>query len=340
MSPKTPSSSISGSIPIAPAANNDPKRQEKYPKIQPALAIKPKPVPIAVLPKPSSQPISTFDPNSRTTSLKSDISLNINTSKKWVLPPRPRPGRKPTEECPKRKKTHGNAPSSLASSVCPSPSLPANQLRPMNPSARQISASTPRQNTASAPATGTRLQPVRPRPAVPESADSEEVNKLKLEYLAKLKEQQLILNYMEVITKQIKELNFVQNGVITFDALNADVRTKSRVGETKPPPEQLEKINNINDLEKFLAYLTKSSNIIHSVTKKFMGLDLNHQLEQYMELREKWKKDDRKRQPILPKPTPPLQPTSPALFLDDITPRCPRCDNNPCFCLDVDGPVK
>ena len=123
MSPKTPSSSISGSIPIAPAENNDQKRQEKYPKIQPALAIKPKPVPIAVLPKPSNQPISTFDPNSRTTSLKNDISLNINTSKKWVLPPRPRPGRKPTEECPKRKKTQGGAPSSQASPVCQNTSI-------------------------------------------------------------------------------------------------------------------------------------------------------------------------------------------------------------------------
>ena len=337
MSPKTPSSSISGSIPIAPAANNDQKRQEKYPKIQPALAIKPKPVPIAVLPKPSNQPISTFDPNSRTTSLKNDISLNINTSKKWVLPPRPRPGRKPTEECPKRKKTQGGAPSSQASPVCQNTSI-TNQQRPIN--SRQITPSTPRQNTTAASGTGQKLQPVRPRPVVAECTDSEEVNKLKLEYLAKLKEQQLILNYMEVITKQIKELNFVQNGVITFDALNADLRTNSRSGETKPPPEQLEKINNINDLEKFLAYLTKSSNIIHSVTKKFMGLDLNSQLKQYLELREKWKKDDRKRQPILPKPTPPLQPTSPALLLDEITPRCPRCDNNPCFCLDVVGPVK
>lgn len=321
---------ITGTISVSP----DPKKPEKYPRIQPAVAIKPKPVPIAVLPKPSNQPISTFDPNSRTSSLKNDISLNINTSKRWVLPPRPRPGRKPTDECPKRKKPQKCGGTSASGTEGKDKIQSENTASSSN--AHTTQATTTSAHTSTNPShTGHKCSPY----TTPDSSsaspvrlllptDSEEVNKLKLDYLAKLKEQQLILNYMEVINKQIEELKFVQSGVITFDALDG-VQGSSRHHQNRSP-EQLEKINNINDLEKFLAFFTKSSNIIHSVTKKYMSLDLNEQLEQYLELRDNWKREEGNRRLSAHLQ---LQAKS---TLKESTRRCLQCDSVPCFCAEAD----
>lgn len=132
-------------------------------------------------------------------------------------------------------------------------------------------------------------------------------------YLNKLKEQELIRNYIDVINNQIKELNFVKNGVITFAALDGNnsntvagnaipvesgdnssnesgsntvvnggelststqVKNEPHAGSKssrKPVScEQLELINNLNDLNKFLTYFLRSSSIIHSATKKYVN---------------------------------------------------------------------
>ena len=51
---------------------------------------------------------------------------------------------------------------------------------------------------------------------------------MQMSYLSKLKEQEVIRNYIEVLTNQIKELSFVQNGVITFDALKSNVKYNNK----------------------------------------------------------------------------------------------------------------
>ena len=99
---------------------------------------------------------------------------------------------------------------------------------------------------------------------------------LKMSYLSKLKEQELMRNYIEVLTNQIKELSFVQNGVITFDALRttakmspASTMTSKRLTSTltNSKIDQLDSINNLNDLNKFLSYLGKSSDIIKNAQR-------------------------------------------------------------------------
>ena len=102
---------------------------------------------------------------------------------------------------------------------------------------------------------------------------------MQMSYLSKLKEQEVIRNYIEVLTNQIKELSFVQNGVITFDALKSNVKynnkkiltstttstgpgttgaggiptssSSSSTSSSKSRYDQLEAINNLNDLNKF-----------------------------------------------------------------------------------------
>ncbi|KAG7194646.1 uncharacterized protein KQ657_004322 [Scheffersomyces spartinae] len=157
------------------------------------------------------------------------------------------------------------------------------------------------------------LSGVIPTPAVGEPKRT--LLDLKGIYLNKLKEQELIRNYIDVINNQIKELNFVKNGVITFAALDGnnngspvtsdaditatggefdanstnhadrndeDVPLASRklnkdyhggMKTTRKPVscEQLQLINNLNDLNKFLTYFLKSSSIIHSATKKYVN---------------------------------------------------------------------
>lgn len=357
--------------------------QNKYLKIQPAIAIKPKPVPIAMLPKPTQS--YSFDP---TPTLKTSIQLNVNTSKKWVLPPRPRPGRKPTclsisaedEQCvqsplveqPKKfspkKKLKTTKYDEVSSE---SKAQIINQLQQQYPNAkRQHSHTTAAQSNSSPshsipsamgsgksnPTTTANTSTSNGNPNInnkPSVNTDSSVKNLKLYYLSKIKEQELVKNYIEVINKQIKELRFVQNGVITFDALNTNDKKlpqyrsimqtstnsqhtltmslprqqqqQQQIPSTNQQPqqtpstsqqqqqqqqqssilglgtstsssnafltqyEQLERITNLNDLNKFLGYLTKSSSIIHSVTKNYSGSDenLDIQIKNYLDGKKK-----------------------------------------------------
>lgn len=277
----------------------------KYPNIKPAISIKPKPVPIAVS-KPNNPVISNFDMNSKST-LKNDISLNINTSKKWVLPPRPRPGRKPTANA-------DDSGTDLSNSACINSKSHKNygkkKVKIGHNEAIKVEDNEIRLNDGphASKLADLNSDPVHvSKPA--EKPDPNQVADLKMSYLSKLKEQELIRNYIDVINNQINELKFVQNGVITFDALNSDNATRQQrisqsntqvtrsTTQSKPAMsqyEQLEKINNLNDLNKFLAYLTRSSNIIHSATKKFIGdnttdSNLNNQIQNYLDMRATYK---------------------------------------------------
>lgn len=328
----------------------------KYAKIQPAIAIKPKPAVQAPVQKPAFNP--RYDPLASTSNLLHDEAMgNINTLRKWVLPPRPRPGRKPTGTasspvsavtdkslCNKKLKMlkrddpkaamaaspvagpGAGTPASSSSSASPGPigiglstssriGAPTPQLLLKGENLVLTSGVSPSIVTSgttfttsgvsgggSAAATST-LGPDSPAnlSSAREGSDAtirplnparKQVSDLQTMYLARLKEQELIRNYIEVLTNQIKELKFVQSGVITFDALSSD-------GPGKPklvlllPSEQLDTINNVNDLDKFLAHLTTQSNVIHSVTKKFLGNSQNQeshlqlQIGYFLELRAK-----------------------------------------------------
>lgn len=300
----------------------------KYAKIQPAIAIKPKPNVQAPVQKPAFNP--RYDPASHSTStLLNDEALgNINTLRKWVLPPRPRPGRKPTATltasaaaadklslCKKKLKVQKRDDVKLVKSASISPgagtlgtaasvrSSPgpigiglANPSRPVASAAKLILHDSLTARPASSPASTmaptamakeTSESSVRPLQPAPK-----QMTDLQSGYLARLKEQELIRNYIEVLTNQIKELKFVQSGVITFDALNSDGLDKPKMTPLLRS-EQLDHINNMNDLDKFLAHLTTQSNVIHSVTKKFLGNSLNQdshlqlQIRYYLDLRAK-----------------------------------------------------
>lgn len=101
-----------------------------------------------------------------------------------------------------------------------------------------------------------------------------QVNDLQKSYLARIKEQELIKNYIDVLTNQIKQLRFVQNGVITFDVLNdtSDSNVRAKKSLNTHSFELFDHINNIHDLDKYLAYLTTQLNVIHSVTKRVNGV--------------------------------------------------------------------
>ena len=374
---------------------NPSHNQQKYHKIQPA-AIKPKPVPIAMLPKPVHK--SYFDP---TPNLKSSIQLNVNTSKKWVLPPRPRPGRKPTSGhgddingqalTPALSQTqtqtltqspvsgqaqpHAVPLASYNSKLSPKkkskvtledenmkiisqlqqqfPNINANTLASAAavpvavPLAAGAISSTDATTGIPIQATNQSVSTTVTSPPITSNA----IKNLKIYYVSKIKEQELVKNYIEVINKQIKELKFVQNGVITFDALNNDEKSQSNPNQNQQnqsqnqnlaqaqnqqplllqqqlqlrqisspqlslpgvslasglglsslgqsgPYEQLERINNINDLNKFLSYLTKSSNIIHSVTKKYNISDenLDNQIKAFLDKKAKTKQQQKLQQ--------------------------------------------
>lgn len=280
----------------------------KYSNIKPAISIKPKPVPIAVSTPSNAVTTTNFNMNSKST-LKSDISLNINTSKKWVLPPRPRPGRKPTAT---QREDSGN---DLSTNVVQA-NVPANIKPNRNNAKKKIKLGNNEsikiescEKSLSSPNVQSLPNSISHNTTHVEPSDPDQITDLKMNYLSKLKEQELIRNYIEVINNQIKELRFVQNGVITFDALNSDNDIKPQKmnhsdsstlkGGIHPKSimtqyEQLEKINNLNDLNKFLAYLTRSSNIIHSATKKFIGDNtndghLNSQIQNYVDIRATYK---------------------------------------------------
>lgn len=324
----------------------------KYAKIQPAIAIKPKPAVQVPVQKPAFNP--RYDPHASTSNLLHDEAMgNINTLRKWVLPPRPRPGRKPTATvsspapavaeksfCKKKlkmlKRDDSNAAVAVSPVAGPGSGTPALSSSSASPGPIGIGLSTSSRiggplpklllqgeslavrsppsivtsgtsfavsGVGASAAKSSTLTPDSPAklPYAKEGSDSatglllpaqEHVSDLQTMYLARLKEQELIRNYIEILTNQIKELKFVQSGVITFDALNSD-------GSSKPksalllPSEQLDTINNVNDLDKFLAHLTTQSNVIHSVTKKFLGNSQNNdshlqlQIGYYLDLRAK-----------------------------------------------------
>lgn len=291
----------------------------KYAKIQPAIAIKPKPVAGS---KPESAR-STFNPRYDpqlqqlpAVMLHDEALGNINTLRKWVVPPRPRPGRKPvgatananananslklptatpgSSASPPGPETHGSSatpPVALASasSAAAAATPPGGQT---NYAARAISKKKAKVQNPAGPGASPLLTDLplaaQSRNIKPATAPKSATD-LQLVYLARLKEQELIRNYIDILTNQIKELKFVQSGVITFDVLNT-AETRQHKLPALQQSEQLEHINNVHDLDKFLAYLTTQSNVIHSVTKKFVGdsqspASVLQQINQYLERR-------------------------------------------------------
>jgi hypothetical protein len=327
-------------------SNNGPKPQ-KYSKICPAIAPKPMMNIGPKLPFNASIPKGKSALN-MTPSLSDSLVGSLNTSKTWVLPPRPRPGRKP----------NANDNQDLSSALCdtkkinvktlPKKRIKVSPAKDQETTANEVASndtilkiSDPKPQT---PISGAILPPQSTSSRhIPPTVNRSEMSQLKETYLSKLKEQELIRSYIEVMTNQIKELSFVQNGVITFDALRNNPSGSLRIKKTlanntsstttsitttpsinsspsilpivttssiKPTPksDQLESINNINDLNNFLNYLTKSSKIIHSVTKKNkfgqvnsnqqplepeylddQDIWLNNQINYYLEVRAKFK---------------------------------------------------
>lgn len=242
-----------------------PRQPHAATPLYPAIAIKPKP--IALLPPTHT---SQFDP----TPLKTSLQLNVNTSRKWVLPPRPRPGRKPAEDEKRARRDLQQLPPAAAQPAPPPAHSPTKKVKAAGGAGAAASLT---QSLAT-------------------------MRTLKQYYLAKIREQELVKNYIDVINKQIKELRFVQNGVITFDALNeaptaragaASGAAGGAAAQSTLTPlqvaltlyEQLERINNMNDLNKFLGYLTKLTNVIHSVTKHYSTTDesLDRQIALHLE---------------------------------------------------------
>ncbi|CAH6720045.1 hypothetical protein CLIB1444_03S03180 [[Candida] jaroonii] len=290
----------------------------KHAKITP----KKKPIPIAVLPKPSV-PKSTFNPSIKTSKLKNDIALNINTSKKWILPPRPRPGRKPVAEA-----TSPMGSSPMVSSV-------SNISTAMGPSASNAS-------NISVQSTSSSTSNVAPIPNNSERPEDPELHKLKLSYLEKLKEQELIFNYIDIINNQINQLDFIKNGFISHDTLNQIEHEKIVVeNNVGGRVQELENINNNQDLNKFLNYMIKSSNLIHRVTKNYQG-NINDQIDKYMKLRKNNLKRDNKEFKAEKKISKLGQNLlnegnifDKLVINDEFT--CGICKkSSPCFCLDID----
>ncbi|CAK9435461.1 uncharacterized protein LODBEIA_P01880 [Lodderomyces beijingensis] len=183
----------------------------------------------------------------------------------------------------------------------------SNLSKPFNPSNATITVPKPQ-----TPQTLKKL-PTPPPPAKPVDPAAH-MTELKISYLSKLKEQELMRNYIEVLTNQIKELSFVQNGVITFDALknnakyNQNGMTNKRLTTTMTNSkiDQLDSINNLNDLNKFLGYLSKSSDIIRNAQKQTTAgtttgatvnppETINHQIEHYVKLRNRFTEMNNKR---------------------------------------------
>lgn len=297
----------------------------KYPKICPAIA--PKPMAVAAMPKmPFSPTIS------KPAGLLLDLlALLLNTLKRWVLPPRPRPGRKPTgtDEKPQPKML----PKKRAKVVKKEPEDDANILLL---ALLKLLATTTAATSASSLASVSRKLSVATTPATPDTASdtattkitttnstkaavkpapepsSKEIAELKQHYLSKLKEQELIRNYIEVITNQITELSFVKLGMITFEALRPPTPASAQTLKATPVmtttalltlpsltnkqhADQLDQINSIQDLNKFLAYLNRLLLILNLATKRQplkreeLELWVNHQINHYLELRAKFK---------------------------------------------------
>lgn len=330
-------------------------------KIQP-IQPKKKPIPIAVLPKPSGSIKSNFNPNIKTLTLKNDIALNINTLKRWVLPPRPRPGRKP--------ENGSNSTTTLNSTVL-------GQSAPTTSNANHLDDAKSSTSTSS---TLPKLVNSLDTTKDPPKADSPETLNLKMDYLSKLKEQELVLNYIDIINNQIKQLSFIKNGYMTFDTLNQigsdsnsektieplghDINSRINsidLNSDKKTVTELENINNFQDLNNFLDYLIKSSNLIHRVTKNYQSDGINEQIDKYLKARKKSKKSGSLSQLMSQTPQIANQQTSSSTakthtkfnklsnnllnennLFDEMTingneRKCPICKHSsPCFCLDID----
>lgn len=308
-----PSLRASTSMAVHPsigACTGPPPSFTKYAKIQPAIAIKPKPQTPSPAVKSAFNP--RYDPSASSLTLLQEEA--INTLRKWILPPRPRPGRKPTsapvpEErkpaCKKKFKTrpatNPNAGATALSVMSPAPATPAALAPGVSSGAPTIRS--PALVVAAAAATpttaGTVLPPVAKSPdnletpppgtGVQIASSRLESDELSHTFLARLKEQELIRNYIEVLTNQIKELRFVQSGVISVDALDSSSRALRKIAVPQTV-EQLDQINNIRDLDRFVAHLTTQLNVIHSVTKKVStpaGMQVQMQIRHYLDLRAK-----------------------------------------------------
>lgn len=267
----------------------------KYAKIQPAIAIKPKPLGVTSHVSPPFIPkYETGGPQNPTAPKNNDEAL-INTSKKWVLPPRPRPGRKPTSSS---LGTLSPTPEKVATKKKARTTKKQSDVEPVGSFAKEqmshqllptVSQSLYMAKTISADTNASQNglnSPAAPKANISRSAEVEEARyvsgkapytrnlipatkatrDLQATYLARLKEQELIRSYIDVLSDQIKQLKFVQNGVITFDVLN-----DTSIKPVKTPlssPELFENIHNIHDLDKFLSCLIAQLNVLHSVTRK------------------------------------------------------------------------
>lgn len=259
--------------------------------------------------------------------LLDSLALLLNTLKRWVLPPRPRPGRKPTGDekpqpkmLPKKRakiKKEPNDDATLMKALTSATTTTTSAS--LTPSVRLSAAATPATpdtipdttTTKSAPSSATATtSKTTTKTENPPSAALLEIAELKRGYLSKLKEQELIRNYIEVITNQITELSFVKLGMITFDALRPPTPASAPTLKATPVmtttasltlttltkhADQLDQINSIQDLNKFLAYLNRLSLILNLAAKRQPSkredseLWVNHQINHYLELRAKFK---------------------------------------------------
>lgn len=288
----------------------------KYVKIQPAIAPKPAAPGLKAVFSPHPLTQTKLFMMQRTTSdsnVAPGLSFQVNTSKKWVLPPRPRAGRRNHEElkevakakdtCKKKPRARPKREDAGAKAKCIDLILsPASALTSPRSMASDMSLPSCAEQAEPQLSLARNDLPRRGNPP-----DSLETTQLKQAYLTKLKEQDMIYNYIDVISKQIKELRFVQNGVITRDTLHNctaptdPVRIDHKGKEsTSTVHDQLASINNLNDLNLFLSYLTTSSSVLRSAMKKDALLcgpqdesSLDSQIQHYTDMRARANRQDR-----------------------------------------------
>ena len=259
---------------------------ENYSQIQPAAELKQKKGQVAVLPKPERNRDDVKREPLVLPKTQVEPTIGVNTSRKWVLPPRPRPGRRPFLQSSESLKEENN---NLPKAVTNAGGI-ANAKASMEVAGKETGSHLLMTEGSVGPKTHTVQQP----------ENSEQIQH-KEKLLARLKEQELIRNYIEVLRSQIEELSLVLNGMITFNALDNRDSIQKTVenkttgdGKKRIGCEHLESVNNMNDLNKALSYMIRSSNVIHSVTKNFtenktVPRNLNSQIEHYLEIRSKFK---------------------------------------------------
>lgn len=300
----------------------------KYAKIQPAVAIKPKPPGSFYSHKAAFNP--QYDPQvSASNFFADDLATNVNVSRKWVLPARPRPGRKPAtvtspavvavtaaspEAVPDTEENDGLTKKRLKG---PNISSLVETLSPPSPSGAGLPETVTETNLSAAPPTNTiRSSYITSSSGVSDSPvpegraaksnqidfalkpASKQIYALQEAYLAKLKERELIQNYIDTLSDQIKDLRFVQSGVITVNALSSTNNSKKEASFLQPT-DQIDEISNVRDLDKFLAHQTTPSNVIRSGTKKYLNEGsgghnpVQLQIEHYRRLRQRYRERQR-----------------------------------------------